>query len=764
LAVVNMGDHLALAPLLAPAWAAAVTVLLAAAVTAAALVRPPAVSRGRRAVLLALRLVVVAAVGMLLLRPAIRWKTTQETPGEVAFLVDASRSMAIRDMPAEKGAASFFASRADAVRQALVEAKKPYADLAAKCPIKPYAFGAHIRPTDDLVPEPADGRTDIGEALNSIREQQGCAAVVLISDGRPYGRGSPEAAARTLASRGVRVHSVLVGCDAPTDRVRDVAVRDLRAPARIFVGTRPEVRAVVATLGLAGKTFDAVLSLDGKEIERRTFRPETNQALQEVVFTPQAGATGLVRLTLAVEPLEGELLTGNNRAETALRVEEGGIRVLYLDGRICPEGKFLARALGDAKEIELDRRLLLGGGAAAAPLPADIDAVRVVVLGDLPAAALPPETVARVAERIRAGSLSLLALGGLGAYGPGGWAETPLAGVLPFAIAAGDGQAPGPVRFRPAAGAAGHFIFSGDGAAGGAARFDALPTLSGANAVGALGPEALLLAESADGRPLLVVREFGRGRVTAVTVDTTWQWALAADETGGPETYRRFWRQMILWLAGRDGKPEADLWVMTDRPRYMISDPDNPLEVEVTVHVGGQGGMPRPPLPGHANADEHAYADSSPPQGGQAVGMPPILEMAEPGGAVRKIQLSRSAGDWRAMVPLARGGVYTLCAEATVGGAAKQTQTQFVGVEQDFEMANLLADAEAMQRIARAGGGTFRRIEGLGGLFAELAAGLEPRKVEVGREWPLASGRVFLGAVLALLAAEWLLRRRWGLT
>ncbi|MCX5677086.1 MAG: glutamine amidotransferase, partial [Planctomycetota bacterium] len=605
------------------------------------------------------------------------------------------------------------------------------------CLIKPYAFGTHLRPTDDLAPEPADGRTDIGEALNTILEQRGgmpprCAAVVLISDGRANrARGSPEAAARALAARGVRIHTVLVGCDAPADRIKDIAVRDLRAPARVFVGTRPQVRAVVATLGLAGKTFDAVLLLDGQEIKRRTFRPETNQTIQEAVFTPRAGATGLVRLALAVDPLEGELLTGNNRAETALRVDEGGIRVLYLDGRICPEGKFLARALGDAKEIELDRRLLLGGGAAAAPLPADIDAARVVVLGDLPAAALPPETVVRVVERIRAGSLGLLALGGLGAYGAGGWAETPLAGVLPFAIAAGDGQAPGPIRFRPAAGAAGHFIFSGDGAAGGAARFDALPTLSGANAVGALGPEALLLAESADGRPLLAVREFGRGRVAALTVDTMWQWALAADEMGGPETYRRFWRQMILWLAGRDGKPEADLWVMTDRPRYMISDPDNPPEVEITVHAGA-GGVP-------------------------------AVEMSGPDGVAHKVTLSRSAGDWRAMAPLVRGGVYTLCAGATVGGAAKQTQTQFVGVEQDFEMANLLADAETMQRIARAGGGTLRRIERLGGLLAELAAGLEPRKVEVDREWPLASGRVFLGVVLAFLAAEWILRRRWAL-
>jgi uncharacterized membrane protein len=754
--MVELGEHLALDPLVAPAWAVAVTALLAAAVAAAALVRPAAVSRGRRATLLALRLGVVAAVGLLLLRPAVHGKGTEETAGEVVFLVDASRSMAIRDAAGDRQAVA----RSGAVRQAFAAAAQPYCDLAARCPLKPFAFGASARPTDDLAPEPADPRTDLGEALESIaqiaadgkdrgttesastaaceqavaRGRRCIAAVVLISDGRANrARASPEAAAQALAARGTAVHTVLAGSDRPTDLVRDVAVRDLRAPARVFVGNRPEVRAVVATLGLAGKTFEAVLTLDGREIERCRFSPESDQTLQEVVFTPRMAEAGLSRLALAVEPLEGELATTNNRAETALRVDEGDIRVLYLDGRLCPEGKFLARALGDAQEIELDRRLLLGATAAEeAPSLADIDEFRVIVLGDLPASALLRDAVARAADRVRAGSLSLLVLGGLSAYGPGGWAETPLAEVLPFAIAPADGQVPGPIRFKPAAGAAGHFIFAGEGG-GGAMNFEALPALAGASAVGPLDPAARLLAGSADGRPLMAVREFGRGRVAALTVDTTWQWALAAAETGGAETYRRFWRQTILWLAGRDGKAGADLWVTTDRPRYLLADPDSPPQVEVTVHVGTGGAAP-------------------------------AVEMSGPGGETQSIQLAPAGGDWRAVVPASAGGAYTVCAEAAVGGAAKQAQAQFIVEEQDFEVANLLADAEVMDRIARAGGGTFRRIDRLGDLLAELAAGLKVRQVEVDRTWPLASGRVFLGAVLALLAAEWLLRRRWGLT
>jgi uncharacterized membrane protein len=768
-APVNVGEHLVLELLVPPLWAAGAVLALAAIVIAVALLRPAAIARGWRATLLALRLAVVAAAGVLLLGPVIKWQGEERVAGEVALVVDASRSMAIRDVQPEakkgtapfsekpeKGTAPFFVSRTEAVRDAFARSNKAYADLAAKCPIKPYAFGTHTRATDELSPKPVDPRTDIGEALAFMCDRQGgkppdrLAAVVLISDGRANRvRTSPEAAARRLAARGVKVHAVVVGSEQPTDRVRDVAVRDLRLPARVFVGNRAEIRAVVATLGMAGKTFEAVLTLGGKEAGRRRFAPDTNQTVEEITFTSPAEKPGLVRVALSVEPLPGELTTTNNRAESAMCVDDGDVRVLYLDGRIHPEGKFVARAIGEAKGIDLDRRILLGGSdgvrsltdrapdpnAAAgvsAPTPEEIEKFNVIVIGDLPASAMPVASVARIAERVRAGRLSVLALGGLSAYGAGGWAATPLAEILPFAIREGDGQMPGPIRFRPSAPTSEHFIFSGDSPQS-PLVFDALPPLAGASAVGALLPTARLLAASPEGLPLLAVREFDRGRVAALTVDTTWQWVLAPSETHGAEVHRRFWRQLVFWLAGRDGRPQADLWVMTDRPRYVLSDPDRPPLAEVTAYARGSTAAP-------------------------------ILEMKGPDGAALAVPLSADGGDWRAIVPLAVAGEYVVSAEANVAAATKRVETRFVVEEQDFEMANILADAEGLGRLARAGGGTLRRIDRLGDLLTELADSLAPQAAPVERRLPLGSGRVFLALVLALLAAEWVLRRRWGLT
>jgi uncharacterized membrane protein len=876
-AEIQIGGHLVLDPVMAPVWTGVVLLALAGAMALAAWRWPMPLARGRRVALIVLRALVVVALAMLLLKPEVRWKGRQEVLGEVAFLMDGSRSMAIRDavvpearldkagrgtpenvQESVRGASTEpprestedtthrggsgdpprtvsgdpprththtlaqTVSRLDAVRFAFLTAGKSYADLAAKWIINPYAFGTSTRPIGNFAPQSADPRTDFADALGTmvVRQERGTgpyddkpsplAAVVVISDGRATrSRGSAEAAARLLGQRGVKVHAVAVGSDRPSDSVCDVAVRDLRAPERVFVGNRPQVRAVVATLGMAGKKVEAVLLVNGNEVARLPVVPAADRSTQEIVYAPPLDVVGPAKIVLAVEPVPGELVTMNNRAETIVRVEEGGIRVLYLDGRLHPEGKYIARALGDAKEIELDRRILFGGaaqppstgsaagksaqlGAATPPVAAEeIDKFNVVILGDLPAVALAPAAIARLAERVRSGGAGFLALGGLAAYGAGGWAATPLAEVLPFAMAAGDGQIEGRVKLKLTSGGRQHFIFNLDGADGLKMDFDALPPLAGASAVGPLHPAARLLAESDGGKAILAVREHARGRAAGLTIDTTWQWVLASDAAGqggrppvaGAEVHRRFWRQLVLWLAGRDGRPREDFWILTDRPRYSIADRARPPVAEVTVHapagaaprvrvagpavvpgVSGEGGMPTQPLRGHVLRE----GDSMPSErrAGHATrvdqGAPGSLGTSGPAEADIKVE-SAGAGEWRGSVGLGKPGEYTLSAAAEIGGAAKHAETLVSVEEQDFELAEILADHENLRRIAQAGGGMFREITGLRDLMADLAANLPPSYREIERRLPLAEGRVFLGIVVGLLAAEWALRRRWGL-
>jgi uncharacterized membrane protein len=758
---VTISNHLTLEPLLAPVLVGVIVAVMAAAAVLISL-RRPAPRRG--AALLALRLAVVAAVGMLLLRPIVWWTGQEEVPIAVSVLLDASASMDIRDVPPlEPGQPAM--SRAESVRSAFLSSAREFEALSKRCIVNPVAFGSSVRPIGSFAPDPVDPRTDIAQALASaLAESEGSAdpqaprllpfeyrlaAVVLVSDGRANrARGSAEETARALAARGVNVHTVLVGSDTPTPYYQGTIVSDVRGPSRIFAGNRAEVRATVKTAGLKGTTLtlELVGALEpvgmrgaaelGRVLETAKVAVTADQTRQEVVFRPRLDEPGLLKLVLMAKEIVADTSPSQELSEAAtyIRVDEGAIRILYLDGRIQPEGKYIARVLGEAPEIEFDRRLLIGG--ATGPAPDDLGNYDLVILGDVPASALDSATVARLAERVRAGKLALLTLGGQAAYGAGGWAGTPLAGVLPVEIKAGDGQVPGPLAMRPAPAAATHFIFAGDTAM--PLSFAGLPPLSGASAVGPLAAGAQLMAESADGKPLLAVREFGAGRAAAFMADTTWQWAMAPTETRGSDIHRRFWRQLVLWLAGRDARPRMDSWVTTDRPMYVLSDPDNPPVAEVTAHL-----PPEVTAVGPAEVVLRLDDGHDPSRGHDQ-----SLQLASVGG-----------GDWRALLPLCHAGVGTI-----IAGAGKGTivaRTEFGVIEQNFEYADVLADGAAMERLAEAGGGTFKRVADLPALLADLTKTLQPQYEPKERSLPLAEGRVFLALVLALLAGEWLLRRRW---
>ena len=737
----TLGQHVVLDPLLPPVWVAVVAGVLAVAAVAAAWRWGGGLTPRRRCTLVLLRLLVIAALAMLALRPQIRWQGRRPVTAEVVVLLDASRSMGIRDAGTEADPVT----RAEAVREAFAGAGDALGRFASKASVRTTAFGSRVRPSDGFAVEPTDARTDLAEALRAVAERARRtsgpfaprpSAVVVVSDGCANRRlGEADAAARDLAARGVSVHAVGAGSSEPTGRTRDVAVRGLRAPDRVFAGNRAEVRATVATLGLKGAAVEVVLSVDGKEAARRKISPADQRTAEEVVFTPVLEDAGPARLALAVGPLEGERVTTNNRAETTVRVEEGGIRVLYLEGRLRPEGKYLARVLADAREIDLERRLLVGQGAeAAAPKPADLDGVDVVVLGDLPAKTLPRATLRRLADRARAGQTSVLTVGGLDAYGAGGWGKTPLADLLPFAIRPSDKQVKGPLAFRATPEGRAHFVFRGEEGEAVPLPKD-LPPLAGASAVGEVRPGARLLAQAEGGTPLLAARTLGDGRVASVTFDTTWQWALAPAETGGPAMHERLWRRLVLWLARRDGRPHEDLWIATDRTQYVLADADRPPEAEVTVGVRGEG-RPEVRLEGPA---------------------------AGPVSLTRRPGTGSGRTEWRGRVPLAAPGAYTVVAEAAVEGESKRAETHLAVREQDFELAHLLADRDRLARLTEAGGGSCRPLADLAESLTQVAASLEPQEAPAEQRVRLARGRVFLGVFIALLAAEWVLRRRWGL-
>jgi hypothetical protein len=245
-----------------------------------------------------------------------------------------------------------------------------------------------------------------------------------------------------------------------------------------------------------------------------------------------------------------------------------------------------------------------------------------------------------------------------------------------------------------------------------------------------------VLAESDDDaqHPLLVAGQPGTGRTLAFAGDSTWHWPMQ----GYADAHRRFWRQCILWLAKMDEQQAGSVWI------------------KLASRSFGRG----------SRVDFIVGATDS--------------QLAPDAEATYDVEIERPDGNRVAIRPVKRGdgwsasfretgdpGDYTIHVTARSGGKELGTaQARFLVPDQDLELDQPAADPGLLAQLAAmtsAAGGQALAPEELPSLLKRLAA--EPpqvneeilAKVTYWDTWPF-----FLLFVL-LLAAEWYLRRRWGL-
>jgi len=331
-------------------------------------------------------------------------------------------------------------------------------------------------------------------------------------------------------------------------------------------------------------------------------------------------------------------------------------------------------------------------------------------------------------------------LGGFQAFEAGGWGSSPLGRLLPYekdALARQrfgepireDLHLPGPVQLLPDRRFGSVSILrQAETDAESLAVWRGLPPLDGANRLKRLLPMAKPLAVTAAGEPLLVAREYGLGRVLTFAADSTWRWVMQGKE----EVHRRFWRQLVLWLARRDDADGETLWLKLARRRLAVGGP-----------LAFDTGMTRP-------------------DGTLVEGLTLSAVAIAPDGQSRPVRLSRQGESYT--------GTITGCAEpgdwrllVRSGPDLNEVSARFTVFRQDLELANPRANALLMRQIAGVTEGGVRLPEELPDIFTELAEAsaefttTEQWSASLWDSWPL------LAVLAGCLCLEWYLRKRWGL-
>ncbi|MBC8351968.1 MAG: hypothetical protein H8E66_08255 [Planctomycetes bacterium] len=719
------------------------------------------VAKLRRGSLIVVRLVVLLLLLIAMLRPTRVYTTTKQQSAVLMLMFDQSRSMTLPSTVEGK-------SRWQLQSETLLKLQDQLAELSESFDIRLYSYDDQLHPQPfeagsfELPSAPSGDLTDIGTTLHeAVQRELGkrMMGAILLGDGAQTAF-SPQVempeAGRELARLEYPLYTVVFGPTGDVAQARDVSIENMPEQYTVFVKNELVVKGALRVRGYVNQAIPVELIAEnplGEETRVATVEViarEDNQLLPvEVSFTPPE--PGQYQLTLRTAEQPGERVTRNNELSAFVTVLEGGLRVLYLYGDLLGEQRLLRRSINLSPDIQLDDIYVdprnIERGALNLDDELSFSNFDVLLLESVDSEALGEANLQGIAKLTERGK-GLMMLGGFNSFGPGGYRESPLADVLPIQMGRFERQDVGfdsPLRkdlhlwgklaLIPTQA---HPVTTLRRGVDNESVWRSLPPLEGANKFTGLKPRSRVLLETDAKQPLLVSGEYGRGRVLAFAGNSTIRWW----QRGRQVEHRRFWRQVVLWLARRDDLEQNDVWIKLAQRRF------NP-GARATFTGGATS----------SSGEVIRDADF-------------VAELVSDDGARQPLRLSQDEDVMSgAIEEIKQPGDYLV--ELTVTRQGKQlgtTRSHFQVLDRDVELSTSAAGHQQMARLAnltKEAGGKPLAPEQLVGLLRELKERREELEVEVQTKWRLGDTAfdawLFVLAVIGFLTIEWLMRKRWGL-
>jgi len=306
-----------------------------------------------QAVLLTLRLAVLAVVAFCLLDPYWQQRIEHQQRARLAALLDTSRSMSVRD-----GADSRLAAAQTWLREQLVQAKPDHVSLAGfgfdqklallssnvlrndEASFRAKAFGNGTAIADSL------------EQLLAVAGDEPLTGAILCSDGIETSQRDPVAVARQFRRKAIPIHTLTVGT---TNAMRDLIVDNVQVKRSVPGQSPTKVIATLRGTGFSQLTVPLELRQSNRVILQTNVVLTGRSQRTELDFTPRAKGYQVYEAVLPPQP--GEWLTNNNRRLFGLEVVDPTLRVIYMEASPLqarqPEWKYLKDALQSDPNIKV---------------------------------------------------------------------------------------------------------------------------------------------------------------------------------------------------------------------------------------------------------------------------------------------------------------------------------------------------------------------------------------------------------------------------
>lgn len=672
-----------------------------------------------------LRLFVILFLITIALNPSIKNVEALKALPSLSILIDISPSMELSGSKAK---------RIDEAKEILIGGLNPLIkSLSEKFHIKVYAIG------DSLISLKEEELKDLKPQKRRINLKEidmPTSPVILLSDGN-------------LNLGNIRnSHPIFTIPLGISNKYKDFLIKEIRSPTIAFRNREVLINVVIKSYGFKGITIPVLFKEGERLISAKNIQIDSDPSEITVSFSFTPDRVGIYQLNISIPPQSGEEISSNNQIGIPLKVFKDKIRILMVSGSPSISYRIMRMYLKNDPSIDLLSFVILRTPSdilnvptneqSLIPFPVDtlfskeLNNFDLLIFDNLPTHLyIGSKYYRNIRDFINRGG-GFAMIGGPYLLDSGSYRETLLEEVLPISLKGKEvysRDTPFKVRltqtglFHPIT-----RILSDENE--NKKIWDSMEPLDGLNI---LEPkrEAKILLETDDDRaiPVLIVSNYGNGRILLLPTDYSWKWYMGSIAYGKDHwLYLRMLERMIRWLT---------------------KDPS--LESIEIVFSEGYGEVGR-------NFEFKIKMKNQEKSDGSIEGI--SLSIFNQSGIRISSDLKKRVGDtqYTGSFKPDKAGIYRLRLETNQGQIE-----EFVSIVDPMEREDGSPKQENLRLIAElTGGKMFYNPEDL---LKELESYSmrEKRNLFKEKKLTLFSFPFFILSLIGLLSIEWYLRRRWEL-
>jgi hypothetical protein len=324
---------------------------------------PTTLSNTSRNILGALRVVAVAVIALLLLSPLL--KTVSSRPEKPLVLVVQDNSSSIPLFKPKDFDPVSFVNRLSDLKKA----------LGSDYDVREFNFSNDLK--DSLSNKFNGKQTDISAAFRGLTDRfanQNIGALVLATDGI-YNKGSsPQYLTKNLKTN---IYTIALGDTIPK---RDLIIGNVNYNKTAFLGNDFEIEVLTEAYQSKGENIRMNVSEDGASVSNQTIPVPENDFRKVIPLKLHADRKGIHKFTISLQPIANEISTANNTETIYVEVLDAKQKILLLYNGPHPDISAIKLSLESNRNYEVKTSLV-----SAADI-SKLSTYSMVILYQLPAA------------------------------------------------------------------------------------------------------------------------------------------------------------------------------------------------------------------------------------------------------------------------------------------------------------------------------------------------------------------------------------------